>query len=205
MIFLYLSLCLVDTNSPILVATLYLICWYHLAYNCWNCLLLVQIILSLYRLFWFDLLQWFLNFYLFLHPLVIFLSLYLLLVNITLTILVTNSFYLPILYYTHLYNIILVLIPLLLLVEIIGMLLLVSSPRCDLFLLVYLHRKYDFVYPCSNCIILFLISLLLLVAISGAILLVVISLVLPIFLCFWSTISDTKNYNKGSTSKKYLK
>ena len=57
--------------------------------------------------------------------------------------------------------------------------------------------------PCLGCLILVLIPLLPLFDIFGALLLVVITLVLPWFLCFWSTISDTQNCDKESTSKKY--
>ena len=94
----------------------------------------------------------------------------------------------------------LVLIPLVLLVTILGALLLVSSHFLDILLLVSLPHRYHFDYPYHTCLLLVLITLILLVNIVGALLLIAITLILPRFWCFRKTISDTKDYDKGSTS-----
>ena len=75
--------------------------------------------------------------------------------------------------------------------------------------IVSLPHQYHFAYPCYNIIILFLCLFLVLITflplftIVGALLLIVIALILPLFLFFWSTIINTKHYDKGSTSEKY--
>ena len=50
---------------------------------------------------------------------------------------------------------------------------------------------------CKGRLLLVLIPFLLLVTIVGALLLITIALVFPLFLCFWSTISNTKNMTRG--------
>ena len=102
--------------------------------------------------------------------------------------------------YPCLYRSLLVLIPLLLLVAISGALLLFSSPPRDLLFPVYSTPLYHLAYHCINRLLLVLIPLILLFSIISTLLRVLILLILPRFWWFWSTISDTKNYAKGSTS-----
>ena len=78
--------CLVDINLPTLVKTISLPRRYHFSYPCCNILLLAWIVFYLYWLLLFSLLQSLELFYLSLYTLLIFFSLSLCLVYITLTI-----------------------------------------------------------------------------------------------------------------------
>ena len=140
-------------------------CLILVSYPCCHCLLLVTLSLQhdCASPFRDRLLLLFVTivFYLFLHLIMILLSLSLCLVNITLPIIaVTVS--LPRQYhfaYPFLNHILLVPIPLLLLVAIVSVLLLVSSPPWDLLPPVSSPHWYHFAYPRCNCLFTLLTSL----------------------------------------------